>query len=54
MTLIQEVLAEMVGTTRSRVSTFLNKFRESEFISYNSHSGKIEVYAALLLSVLGS
>jgi CRP/FNR family transcriptional regulator, cyclic AMP receptor protein len=52
--LSQEVLAEMVGTTRSRVSTFMNKFREKGFISYNSHSGRIEVYAALLLSVLTS
>jgi CRP/FNR family cyclic AMP-dependent transcriptional regulator len=49
----QEALAEMVGTTRSRVSTFMNQFREKGFIRYNSHSGKIEVYTALLLSVLG-
>lgn len=54
VTVSQEVLAEMVGTTRSRVSTFMNKFREKGFISYNSHSGRIEVYAALLLTVLGS
>jgi hypothetical protein len=43
----------MIGTTRPRVSTFMNKFREKGFISYESHSGKIEVYTALLLSVLG-
>lgn len=54
VTVSQEVLAEMVGTTRSRVSTFMNKFREKGFISYNSHSGRIDVYAALLLTVLGS
>jgi CRP/FNR family transcriptional regulator, cyclic AMP receptor protein len=51
--LSQEALADMVGTTRSRVSTFMNQFREKGFISYDSHSSKIEVYAALLLSVLG-
>ena len=49
----QEALAEMVGTTRSRVSTFMNQYREKGFISYNSHSGRIDVYTALLLSVLG-
>src|SRR3954466_13549544 len=31
----QEMLAEMIGTTRSRVSKFMNKFRELGFISYN-------------------
>jgi CRP/FNR family transcriptional regulator, cyclic AMP receptor protein len=51
--LSQEVLADMIGTTRSRVSTFMNKFREKGFISYDSH-GRIQVYAAPLLSVLGS
>ena len=54
MTVSQEVLAEMIGTTRSRVSTFMNRFREKGYISYDSHSGRIEVYTALLLSVLGS
>lgn len=54
VTVSQEVLAEMIGTTRSRVSTFMNRFREKGYISYNSHSGRIEVYTALLLSVLGS
>ena len=52
VTLSQEALADMIGTTRSRVSTFMNKFREKGFISYESHSGRIEVYTALLLSVL--
>ena len=45
----QETLAEMIGTTRSRVSFFLNKFRKLGLISYN---GKIEVHAALLSAVL--
>ena len=31
----QETLAEMIGTTRSRVSTFMNKFRKLGFIEYN-------------------
>ncbi len=53
ITFSQEALAEMIGSTRPRVSTFMNKFREKGFISYDSHSGKIEVYAGLLLSVLG-
>jgi len=52
--LSQEALAEMVGTTRSRVSTFMNRFREKGFISYDNHGGRIEVHADLLLSVLGS
>ena len=33
----QEVLAEMVGTTRSRVNVFMNKFRKLGFIGYNKH-----------------
>jgi Crp-like helix-turn-helix domain len=37
----QETLAEMIGTTRSRVSYFMNKFRKLGFISYN---GNIEVH----------
>ena len=45
----QETLAEMIGTTRSRVSFFLNKFRRLGLISYN---GKIEVHQALLNAVL--
>ena len=54
VTLSQEVLAEMVGTTRSRVSTFMNEFRDEGLISYDSHSRRIEVYPAQLLSLLGS
>lgn len=45
----QETLAEMIGTTRSRVSFFMNKFRKLGFISYN---GRIEVHRALLNAVL--
>jgi CRP-like cAMP-binding protein len=45
----QETLAEMIGTTRSRVSFFLNKFRKLGLISYN---GKIEVHRSLLNAVL--
>lgn len=45
----QEVLAEMVGTTRSRVNTFMNKFRKLGFIEYN---GEIVVHHALLSVVL--
>jgi CRP-like cAMP-binding protein len=45
----QETLAEMIGTTRSRVSFFMNKFRKLGFISYN---GKIEVHTSLLSVVL--
>jgi predicted XRE-type DNA-binding protein len=33
----QETLAEMIGTTRSRVSHFMNKFRQLGFIDYNGH-----------------
>jgi CRP/FNR family cyclic AMP-dependent transcriptional regulator len=40
----QETLAEMVGTTRSRVSTFMNKFRRLGFIHYN---GGLEVHSSL-------
>jgi CRP/FNR family transcriptional regulator, cyclic AMP receptor protein len=45
----QETLAEMIGTTRSRVSFFLNKFRKLGLISYNGH---IEVHSSLLSAVL--
>lgn len=45
----QAVLAEMIGTTRSRVSFFLNKFRKLGFINYN---GKLEVHNSLLNAVL--
>jgi CRP/FNR family transcriptional regulator, cyclic AMP receptor protein len=45
----QETLAEMIGTTRSRVSFFMNRFRKLGFISYNGH---IEVHQSLLNLVL--
>jgi CRP/FNR family transcriptional regulator, cyclic AMP receptor protein len=45
----QETLAEMVGTTRSRVSFFMNKFRKLGFIEYNGH---LEVHSSLLSVVL--
>jgi CRP-like cAMP-binding protein len=45
----QEALAEMVGTTRSRVSFFMNRFRRLGFIEYN---GRIQVYKSLLNAVL--
>jgi CRP/FNR family transcriptional regulator, cyclic AMP receptor protein len=45
----QETLAEMIGTTRSRVSFFMNKFRQLGFITYNGH---IEVHSSLLNVVL--
>jgi len=45
----QETLAEMIGTTRSRVSFFMNKFRKLGLISYNGH---IEVNSSLLSAVL--
>ena len=45
----QETLAEMIGTTRSRVSFFMNKFRELGLIDYN---GRIEVHSSLLNVVL--
>lgn len=45
----QEVLAEMIGTTRSRVSYFMNKFRKLGFIEYN---GNLEVHSSLLNIIL--
>ena len=47
--LSQETLAEMVGTTRSRISFFMNRFRKLGFIRYN---GKLEVHSSLLNVVL--
>ena len=41
----QETLAEMIGTTRSRVSFFMNRFRKLGFIEYN---GRIRVHKSLL------
>jgi CRP/FNR family cyclic AMP-dependent transcriptional regulator len=47
----QEMLAEMVGTTRSRVSLFMNRFRQLGYIDY--HYGAVRVHASLLSVVLG-
>jgi CRP/FNR family transcriptional regulator, cyclic AMP receptor protein len=45
----QETLAEIIGTTRSRVSHFMNKFRKLGFIDYN---GGLKVHSSLLNIVL--
>jgi CRP/FNR family transcriptional regulator, cyclic AMP receptor protein len=42
----QEMLAEMIGTTRSRVSHFMNKFRKLGFLDYNV--GGVHVHSSLL------
>jgi len=48
-----ETLAEMIGTTRSRVSHFMNKFRKLGFIGYGGNAeGSIEIHASLLNAVL--
>jgi CRP/FNR family transcriptional regulator, cyclic AMP receptor protein len=49
LSISQETLAEMIGTTRSRVSFFMNKFRKLGLIDYNGH---IEVHTSLLSAVL--
>ena len=49
MNITQETLAEIVGTTRSRISFFMNKFRRLGFIEYN---GKLNVHSSLLNVVL--
>jgi len=46
----QEMLSEMIGTTRSRVNFFMNKFRKLGFIEYNSHG--LQVHSSLLTVVL--
>src|SRR6202035_4614880 len=45
----QETLAEMVGTTRSRVNFFMNKFRKLGFIEYN---GRLKIHNSLLNVIL--
>jgi CRP-like cAMP-binding protein len=45
----QQTLAEIVGTTRSRVSYFMNKFRKMGFVAYN---GRLQVHSSLLSVVL--
>ena len=47
----QETLAEMIGTTRSRVNYFMNKFRQLGFIDYNG-SGRLEIHSSLLSVIL--
>jgi CRP/FNR family transcriptional regulator, cyclic AMP receptor protein len=47
----QETLAEMIGTTRSRVSFFMNRFRKLGFLDYNGESG-LQVHSSLLNIVL--
>jgi CRP/FNR family cyclic AMP-dependent transcriptional regulator len=47
----QEALAEMIGTTRSRVSFFMNRFREHGFVDYKYH-GRIHVHTSLLKVML--
>jgi CRP-like cAMP-binding protein len=47
----QETLAEMIGTTRSRVSFFMNRFRKLGFIDYDGGSG-LQVHSSLLNIVL--
>lgn len=48
----QQTLAEMVGTTRSRVSHFMNKFRKLGFVDYHGSSGELKVHSSLLSVVL--
>jgi CRP-like cAMP-binding protein len=45
----QETLAEMIGTTRSRVSFFMNRFRKLGFIKYN---GELEIHSSLVNVIL--
>jgi CRP-like cAMP-binding protein len=47
----QEILAEMIGTTRSRVSFFMNRFRKMGLIDYNGH-GHLEIHSSLLDVIL--
>ena len=49
--MIQDDLAQMVGTTRSRINYFMNKFRKQGIIDYNGND-RLTVYRGLLLSVL--
>jgi CRP/FNR family cyclic AMP-dependent transcriptional regulator len=48
----QETLAAMIGTTRSRVSFFMNKFRKLGFIKYDGHSPRLEINRSLLSVIL--
>jgi hypothetical protein len=48
----QEMQAEMIGTTRSRVSFFMNRFRKLGFVNYNGGLGGLRVHSSLLSVVL--
>ena len=48
----QQTLSEMIGTTRSRVSHFMNKFRKLGFMDYNGYNGGLSVHSSLLNIVL--
>jgi CRP-like cAMP-binding protein len=50
--LSQEMLAEMVGTTRSRVNFFMNKFRKLGFIEYGHRLRELQINKSLLNAVL--
>ena len=50
--LSQETLAEMVGTTRSRVNIFMNKFRKLGLVEYRSHRKGLKVNSSLMTVVL--
>lgn len=49
MKISHETLAEIVGTTRPRISQFMNKFRRLGFVDYNGH---LEVHSSLLSILL--
>jgi predicted XRE-type DNA-binding protein len=49
MRISQETLAEIIGTTRPRVTHFMNKFRKLGFIDYNGH---LEVHSSLMSIIL--
>jgi CRP/FNR family transcriptional regulator, cyclic AMP receptor protein len=48
----QETLAEMVGTTRPRINSFMNKFRKQGFVSYDSYHRELTVHRSLLDAVM--
>lgn len=48
----QETLAEMVGTTRGRISFFMTKFKNQGFIDYSGNDGSLRVHSSLLNMVL--
>ncbi len=48
----QETLAEMIGSTRSRISFFMNRFRRLGYIEYKGYNGRIQVHTSLLNMVL--